>query len=342
MAFCFPPVRVNYRKAAYMRHFQNKDRSKSFFQIHNLQHFSNQSSKARDSDPLNGSTINDYTVYMEERRYDEPQLVQDSDHQILSDILGSKEAAKESILCTATSMGQAFYNGKEDLNKFYPIVIGKDIAAYDADEGSASLRGQLQLLHELYWILGVLYSPCPDDFAIGTSLLTRMEANKNPRVRFRFTKTVIGQQISPEVAFFSSRGSSSLSSSVLKFISMGCAARHCSSGVTIPASWSPVSTLEQTVMSLRITHPSLKDEYAQSIVAEGAPHKHYGGGHVNPNKAADPGLAYGKEVSDYARFLCAMGYNMQICNDKSTKFLVNLNLPSISIPALKKSLIESR
>ncbi|GAY52875.1 hypothetical protein CUMW_145330 [Citrus unshiu] len=258
----------------------------------------------------------DYTVYMEERRYDEPQLVQDSDHQILSDILGSKEAAKESILCTATSMGQAFYNGKEDLNKFYPIVIGKDIAAYDADEGSASCHL--------------------------TVLLMKIFMRRNPRVRFRFTKTVIGQQISPEVAFFSSRGSSSLSSSVLKFISMGCAARHCSSGVTIPASWSPVSTLEQTVMSLRITHPSLKDEYAQSIVAEGAPHKHYGGGHVNPNKAADPGLAYGKEVSDYARFLCAMGYNMQICNDKSTKFLVNLNLPSISIPALKKSLIESR
>ncbi|KAH9696537.1 hypothetical protein KPL71_023205 [Citrus sinensis] len=136
---------------------------------------------------------------------------------------------------------------------------------------------------------------------------------------------------------------------------MGCAARHCSSGVNIPASWSPVSTLQQTVMSLRITHrnltfnvesgtsmscphisgvvallkavhptwspaaikseivttASLKDEYAQSIFAEGAPHKHYGGGNVNPNKAADPGLAYGKEVSDYARFLCAMGYNMQ-------------------------------
>ncbi|KAH9657067.1 subtilisin-like protease SBT3.9 [Citrus sinensis] len=174
--------------------------------------------------PLATASSNDYTVYMEERRYDEPQLVQDSDHQILSDILGSFPFCVQ---------GQAFYNGKEDLNKFYPIVIGKDIAAYDADEGSASSFDQ--------------------------------------------------------------------------FISMGCAARHCSSGVTIPASWSPVSTLEQTVMSLRITHPSLKDEYAQSIVAEGAPHKHYGGGHVNPNKAVDPGLAYGKEVSDYARFLCAMG-----------------------------------
>ncbi|KDO40056.1 hypothetical protein CISIN_1g036969mg, partial [Citrus sinensis] len=214
--------------------------------------------------------------------------------------------------------GQAFYNGKEDLNKFYPIVIGKDIAAYDADEGSARSCESGTLNATLVRGKFIICFQSQSQSCHLTVLLMKIFMRRNPRVRFRFTKTVIGQQISPEVAYFSSRGSSSLSSS---FISMGCAARHCSSGVTIPASWSPVSTLEQTVMSLRITHPSLKDEYAQSIVAEGAPHKHYGGGHVNPNKAVDPGLAYGKEVSDYARFLCAMGYNMQICNDKSTKFL---------------------
>ncbi|KAH9657072.1 subtilisin-like protease SBT3.9 [Citrus sinensis] len=333
-----------------------------------------------------------------------------------------------------TVVGQAFYNGKEDLNKFYPIVIGKDIATFDADEGSARscesgtlnatlVRGKIVICFQSQFQrsaataartvldsggVGLIFAKFPTkdvhfsfgipyiqvDFAIGTSLLTYMEANRNPIVKFSFTKTVIGQQISPEVAFFSSRGPSSLSPSVLK-------PDIAAPGVNILASWSPVSNLEQTdhvtpnyipqfnfkvesgtsmscphisgiVALLKAIHPtwspaaiksaivttaSLKDEYAQSIVAEGAPHKQadpfdYGGGHVDPNKAMDPGLVYDMEVSDYVRFLCAMGYNNSAislmnrasttCNDKSTKFLVNLNLPSITIPELKKSITVSR
>ncbi|KAK6916626.1 Subtilisin-like protease, fibronectin type-III domain [Dillenia turbinata] len=41
---------------------------------------------------------NVHIVYMGERSYDEPELVEEAHHQILSNILGSKEAAKDSIL----------------------------------------------------------------------------------------------------------------------------------------------------------------------------------------------------------------------------------------------------
>ncbi|GKV21066.1 hypothetical protein SLEP1_g31089 [Rubroshorea leprosula] len=41
---------------------------------------------------------NVYIVYMGDRQHDEAHRVQDLHHQILSDILGSKEAAKKSIL----------------------------------------------------------------------------------------------------------------------------------------------------------------------------------------------------------------------------------------------------
>lgn len=109
-------------------------------------------------------------------------------------------------------------------------------------------------------------------------------------------------------------------------------------------------------MLLPLFPASLKDEYGQIIVSEGAPHKQadpfdYGGGHVNPNKAMDPGLIYDMGVSDYVRFLCAMRYNNSAISSmtkahtrcrKSTGFLVNLNLPSITIPELKKSLTVSR
>ncbi|KAK2665430.1 hypothetical protein Ddye_004004 [Dipteronia dyeriana] len=330
-------------------------------------------------------------------------------------------------------MGQAFYTGKGNLNKFHPFVYGEDIAAFNAKEDSAGscdsgslnatlARGKVVICFQsrsqrsatiaANTVLkvhgaGLVFAQFPTkdvqfsfdipivqvDFTIGTSILTYMELNRNPVVKFNLTKTTIGQQISPEVVFFSSRGPSSLSPSILK-------PDIAAPGVNVLASWSPASYLvladgtrnnvqhplnfkieSGTSMScphisgivalLKAIHPtwspaaiksalittaSLKDEYDQHIVAEGAPHKQadpfdYGGGHVEPNKATDPGLVYDMRVSDYARFLCASGYNnsaislmtrsLTTCH-KSTKFLVNLNLPSITIPELKHTLNVSR
>ncbi|XP_050260294.1 subtilisin-like protease SBT3.9 isoform X2 [Quercus robur] len=327
-----------------------------------------------------------------------------------------------------TLVGQAFHTMK-DMNKFHPIVYGDDIAASGAVDGSArscdsgtlnatlargkvvlcfQSRSQSSAIVALSTVLDVLAAglifaqfPTKDvakswdipfvqvDFAIGTSLLTYIGMTSNPVVKFSLTKTAVGQQISPEVAFFSSRGPSSLSPSVLK-------PDIAAPGVNILASWSPASPLPMAmtqppplnfniesgtsmacphisgiVALLKAIHPtwspaaiksalvttaSLEDEYGQCIVAEGAPHKKadpfdYGGGHVDPNKAIAPGLIYDMGFSDYYHFLCAMGYNNSAISSitkarihcrKSANFLANLNLPSITIPELKKKLTVSR
>ncbi|KAL7206811.1 hypothetical protein ACSBR2_019504 [Camellia fascicularis] len=329
-----------------------------------------------------------------------------------------------------TVVGQASYTGK-DVNKFYPIVNGEDIAAVDADEDSARscdygslnatlARGKVVLCFQsqpqrsaAYAAravldiegVGVIFAqfptkdvtlflgiPCVQvDFIIGTYLLTYMESTSNPVVKFKLSRTAVGQQISPEVAFFSSRGPSSLSPTVLK-------PDIAAPGVNILASWSPASSsflLDNTqnqlplkfklesgtsmacphisgiVALLKTIHPtwspaaiksalittaSTKDEYGQISVAEGAPHKladpfDYGGGHVDPNKAINPGLIYDMKVTDYVKFLCSMGYNdtaiSSITRDSSPcqrtpNFLLNLNLPSISIPELKHTVTVSR
>ncbi|GLT30645.1 hypothetical protein SLA2020_054360 [Shorea laevis] len=247
-----------------------------------------------------------------------------------------------------TFVGQAFYTG-EGVNKFHPIVSGEDIAAIDADKDGARscdsgtlnstlARGKvvlcfqsrsqrsatiaLRAVKEVQGA-GLIFAQFPSkdisflwdipsvqvDFTTGTSLLTYMEASRNPVVKFSFTKTVIGQELAPEIAFFSSRGPSSLSPSILK-------PDIAAPGVNILASWSPASYpkpsdmiqselpqlnfkfdsgtsmacphISGIVALLKAIHPtwspaaiksalittaSVSDEYGQHIVAEGAPHK---------------------------------------------------------------------
>ncbi|KAG5145358.1 hypothetical protein JHK84_030901 [Glycine max] len=334
-----------------------------------------------------------------------------------------------------TLQGQSLYTGK-DLSKFYPIVFGEDIAASDSDEESArscnsgslnstlakgkailcfQSRSQRSATVAIRTVTeaggaGLIFAqfptkdvdtswskPCVQvDFITGTTILSYMEATRNPVIKFSKTKTVVGQQLSPEVAFFSSRGPSSLSPSVLK-------PDIAAPGVNILAAWSPASsarlvsdaenedetelyplnfniesgtsmacphitgivalikTIHPTwspaaIKSALVTTASLKNEYKEYIWAEGAPHKQadpfdYGGGHVDPNKVTDPGLVYDMKNSDYIRFLCSMGYNNTAISiltgfptkcHKSHKFLLNMNLPSITIPELKQPLKVSR
>lgn len=322
-----------------------------------------------------------------------------------------------------TFVGQAFYTrGRRD--RYYPIVYGEDIVSTNSDEDSARscevgslnatlARGKVVLCFQsrsqrsaavaistvtavkgagLIFahfpskdVIGSSRIPCVQvDFTIGTSLLTYMEATRKPLIKITSSRTIIGKQISPEVAIFSSRGPSSLSPSVLK-------PDIAAPGVNILASWSPASSeldpplnfyiesgtsmacphISGIVALLKAIHPSwtpamiksslvttasTKDQYSQNIVAEGATHKQgdafdYGGGHVDANRAADPGLVYDTEISDYVCLLCFMGYNSSAISTmtgkptqckESSNCLVNLNLPSIVIPNLKQQVTVSR
>ena len=92
-----------------------------------------------------------------------------------------------------------------------------------------------------------------------------------------------------------------------------------------------------------------------SISAEGLTRKEadpfdMGGGHVDPNKAMNPGLIYNATTNDYIQFLCSLGYSSAsftrltktAINCKRKNDAMNLNLPSIAIPNLKRTSTVTR
>ena len=84
---------------------------------------------------------------------------------------------------------------------------------------------------------------------------------------------------------------------------------------------------------------SVTDEHGMPILAEGLPRKiadpfDYGGGHINPNRAADPGLIYDINPNDYNQFFRCSIETYISCNATSVPGYL-LNLPSVSVPNLR-------
>lgn len=92
------------------------------------------------------------------------------------------------------------------------------------------------------------------------------------------------------------------------------------------------------------------------IFAQGSPQKladpfDFGGGFVNPNEAADPGLVYDMDTADYVHYLCAMRYNNSAISRLTGKLttcplntpsILDVNLPSITIPSIRSTTTVTR
>jgi Fibronectin type-III domain len=76
----------------------------------------------------------------------------------------------------------------------------------------------------------------------------------------------------------------------------------------------------------------------------------YGSGHVNPNAAADPGLIYDLNTTDYLNFLCSLGYNStQLASFESgyqcpsnPQDIKDFNYPSFTVNNITLSVTVSR
>ncbi|KAI8009907.1 Subtilisin-like protease SBT5.4 [Camellia lanceoleosa] len=118
---------------------------------------------------------------------------------------------------------------------------------------------------------------------------------------------------------------------------------------TLYPKWSPAA-IKSAIMTTATTQDNINEPITNTSYKKATPFD-YGAGHVQPNRAIDPGLVYDITVNDYLNFLCALGYNeTQITlfsehNHTCPKpifSLVNFNYPSITVPKLNNSIAVTR
>ncbi|KAI9079122.1 hypothetical protein K1719_038961 [Acacia pycnantha] len=119
---------------------------------------------------------------------------------------------------------------------------------------------------------------------------------------------------------------------------------------TLYPSWTPAA-IKSAIMTTASTYDNEVEPLLNASYSQATPFS-YGAGHIDPNRAMDPGLVYDATINDYLNFLCALGYNgSQLstfiedhyykCPKKSSGIL-NLNHPSITAPALNGSVTITR
>ncbi|PIA44948.1 hypothetical protein AQUCO_01700490v1 [Aquilegia coerulea] len=108
--------------------------------------------------------------------------------------------------------------------------------------------------------------------------------------------------------------------------------------------WSP-SRIKSSMMTTAYVVDNEGKSFVDGFKYEVATPWAYGSGHVNPEKALDPGLVYDMTVEDYIDFLCASQYNEQQISQITHTTITSckkgqpwdLNYPSISVSLNRRS-----
>ncbi|GER48307.1 subtilase family protein [Striga asiatica] len=215
----------------------------------------------------------------------------------------------------------------------------------------------------------------------GVALLTQMNKTRSPKARITKPITRLDVKPAPVMAAFSSQGPNLVMSKILKpdimapgvsiiaaytgavgptgqdfdkqrlpFNSMSGTSMSCPHVAGVVAllkklypKWSPAA-IKSAIMTTASTLDNTWNSITNSSNSTATPFN-YGGGHIDPNRAMDPGLVYDLQTTYYLNLLCAIGYNQtqiklfwkkSFTCPKPDIRLIGFNYPSVTVPFLKR------
>ncbi|CAA7054687.1 unnamed protein product [Microthlaspi erraticum] len=220
------------------------------------------------------------------------------------------------------------------------------------------------------------------DYETGTDILEYPTDHQRRELRISAATTLTGQPATTKVAAFSCRGPNSVSPAILKpdiaapgvsilaaispknpdshngfgLVSGTSMSTPVVSGIvallrSLHPKWSPAAIRSALVTTAWRTSPSGEPIFAEGSNKKLADPFDYGGGLVNPEKAAKPGLVYDMGIKDYTNYMCSVGYKDSSISSvlgKKTKCptprpsVLDFNLPSITIPNVEQQVTLTR
>ncbi|KAJ3706674.1 hypothetical protein LUZ61_010379 [Rhynchospora tenuis] len=225
------------------------------------------------------------------------------------------------------------------------------------------------------------------NYANGTAIQSYISKSQNARVSITFKGTTLGNSPAPTIASFSSRGPSQQTPEILKPDIVGpgvdilaawpsqvevfatnltkktfniisgtsMSTPHLSGIAALIKSahpdWSPAA-IKSAMMTTSCILGNDGNPLMDEVKNNPADHFSMGAGHVDPSKAANPGLVYDINPDEYIGLLCTLGYtDKQVqtithkdvsCQEVKKIEQTQLNYPSITMSASTGNLVVNR
>ncbi|KZV54570.1 subtilisin-like protease [Dorcoceras hygrometricum] len=268
-------------------------------------------------------------------------------------------AAMEKGIFVSTSSGNAGPT-EETLHNGNPRVLTVAAGTIDREFGGTLILGNgVSALGSSIWII----------LEEGQKVLDYIKNDSNPKARFVFKETRLGIKPAPILASYSSRGPSQSCPFVLKpdimapgdlilaswppnssvtvvdthqlfndFNIISGTSMACPHAAGVAAllkgahpEWGPAairSAMMTTAYTFDNTGNPIKDEGFDNKPATPLA---MGAGHVDPNKALDPGLIYDATTQDYINLLCALNFNASQIKTITRSSSYNCSLQSLDL-----------